>query len=306
MFWCHNRSLLNVYDVETVIITHRGECLQPYGWQWKICDELTIQFDSIQLDELLEVWRETLLYGRSAPYTRHCTSMYFTPHGVDFYFPPFDVFKIFRSFCFSSLLLSYAHLPPFLVRQPEMHKEVAGCCVCKYIWSVLSSKEQEHTWWTLKIEQPYFLITYVMYTRWKTNLMRRRPQQFTESLQNTFYNLIYALLLLFASNVHSRLVCLLHAFSEKCVRVDEEKWAREAKRLLMRWEHTVSFRQPMPTLNGHNAMHSMGTGYAKWRTFHIAAFHNNVQCTHTPCFWSQHSMRCDAIAAAARHSTRTA
>lgn len=86
MFWCHNRSLLNVYDVETVIIIHRAECLKAYGWQWKMCDEPTIQFDSIQLDELLEVWREQRCCSvESTPYTRHCTSMYFTPHGVDFY-----------------------------------------------------------------------------------------------------------------------------------------------------------------------------------------------------------------------------
>lgn len=63
MFWCHNRSLLNVYDVETVIITHqqsvsRWQCAsqwhETYGWQWKICDAMTMtmryhrtRFDSI-------------------------------------------------------------------------------------------------------------------------------------------------------------------------------------------------------------------------------------------------------------------
>lgn len=52
-WWCHNRFLLNVYDVETVIITHGVSTWhKTYGWQWKICDALAIPSDSIQLDEL--------------------------------------------------------------------------------------------------------------------------------------------------------------------------------------------------------------------------------------------------------------
>lgn len=208
---------------------HRRECLKTYGWQWKICDALTIQFDSIQLDELSEVWREycsaEVLHIHSV-LSVYWSSMYFTPHGVNFYFLHSMFLKFL--FVFFSVPLFFSRtlvrlLSPLvsLDRKPEMQKEVA-VVACANIQSILSSKEREaymmntENWTTVLSHN----LRNVHNTRWKTNLMRRRPYQFTESLQNTFYNLICcALLLLFASNVHSLYSRLVHAFHLSSVRV---------------------------------------------------------------------------------------
>lgn len=109
MFWCHNRSLLNVYDVETVIITHQHptdsfglvqhgtkhtlltmENMRRALWRYHPPHTLnSIRFNSSQLHELSQFgdWERVEEYIFFV-----VVSIFFCILSIFFLFVPFDVF----------------------------------------------------------------------------------------------------------------------------------------------------------------------------------------------------------------------
>lgn len=155
-----------------------------------------------------------------------------------------------------------------------MQKEVA-VVACANIQSILSSKEREAYMmntgnWTTVLSHN---LRNVHNTRWKTNLMRRRPYQFTESLQNTFYNLICcALLLLFASNVHSLYSRLVHPFSEQCA------CAPACLCVCVHWEHLKKWAWGGEIVNAMRAHGKFSATNANIKWPQCNAFHGYGQC----------------------------
>lgn len=141
MFWCHNRSLLNVYDVETVIITTPSVCL---AWSIRLTMENMrrvldwIGFDSIQLDELSQEFGES--YTVCEVSTQHTAHTIYIFSLVHFFFGwEFSLLRFFR-------VCSIYHLSSVVLPSGgSAAKKWCVCCVCKY--SI--SKHSIWTWnWT--------------------------------------------------------------------------------------------------------------------------------------------------------------
>lgn len=183
MFWCHNRSLLNVYDVETVIITHQQpkSSVHALYLPFFLFISLSFSISVVRSDS----WHKP--YNLTMENMRRVVSWirYTNSGSILFYFIQLDELSVWRelkSTYFSNCFLFCCCC--FTSYFGEKKKRFESCVRTKYLIDTHTALSQQHM--NIETEQPFFLITYVMYT---LENKFNAPAPFNNSLNHykTFY-----------------------------------------------------------------------------------------------------------------------